>query len=303
MQVAVIVNPVAGIGVERSAAMRRIRRAGDLLAAHGPIGEVLPTEGPGHARELALGAVGRGARVVVAWGGDGTVNEVASALAFTAVPLGIVPCGSGNGLARELRLPPTVDAAFAVAVGGGERRIDAGEIEGRLFVNVAGVGFDAAVARAFADGSGGRGFAHYARVTLRELRRYTPSEYTVTTDTGEARVRALTIAVANGRQYGNGATIAPNARLDDGRLDLVVVRARPRWLALAQIPRLFLGGIERASGVGMEIIDEVRIGSATGLACHADGEPFSSRGPILARVRPGALLVRVGTVSQATVSA
>ena len=303
MQVAVIVNPVAGIGVERSAAMRRIRRAGDLLAVHGPVGEVLPTEGPGHARELALGAVGRGARVVVAWGGDGTVNEVASALAFTAVPLGIVPSGSGNGLARELRLPPTVDAAFAVALRGGERRIDVGEIEGRLFVNVAGVGFDAEVARAFADGSGGRGFAHYARVTLRELRRYTPSEYTVTTDTGETHLRALTIAIANGRQYGNGATIAPNARLDDGRLDLVVVRARPRWRVLAQIPRLFLGGIERASGVGMEIIDEVRIGSTTGLACHVDGEPFSSRGPILARVRPGALLVRVGTVSQATGSA
>ena len=303
MQVAVIVNPVAGLAKRPSAAAQRVAEAAALVHRCGLRGDVWPTEGPGHGQALARRALSSGADLVVAWGGDGTINEVASVMAGSDRPIGIVPCGSGNGLARELRLPSAATAAFAVAVRGATRRIDAGEVDGRLFFNLAGVGFDAAVAAAFAQGQGRRGLRRYLRVTLGEWWRYEPTEYVVTTGGRERRVVALLIAVANGRQYGNGATVASTARLDDGRLDLVIVRARSRWRTLLQLPRLFLGGIDRAPGVERAAVEEIELASTSRLVCHVDGEPFFASGPIQVSVRPGALLVRVPSTDRVDASA
>ncbi len=138
------------------------------------------TEAVGHARELATAAVRRGARLVIAWGGDGTINEVASALAFGEVPLGIVPAGSGNGLARELGVdlqPRACDRRRARAPT--PRAIDVGEIEGRLFVNIAGIGFDAYVASRFSLARR-RGFLGYVGITARALATYVPTTYRMT---------------------------------------------------------------------------------------------------------------------------
>ena len=149
--IAVIINPIAG-GALRSVAAARAEIAGAWLSAHGLAGQVFVTERRGHARELAAAARARGDDPVIAWGGDGTVNEVASALAFGPTALGIVPAGSGNGLARELGIDPRPDRALATAAAAarnGGRVIDAGELGGRLFFNVAGVGFDAHVAGCF----------------------------------------------------------------------------------------------------------------------------------------------------------
>jgi len=164
------------------------------------------TERPGHARELAAAARRRGVMTFVAWGGDGTVNEVGSALVGSDAALAIVPSGSGNGLARELNLPLDPAAAFDVALDGRSRLIDAGELDGRLFFNIAGLGLDACIAHRFAEsGLERRGFLRYLELAAREVTSFTPIDYELTTDGRQQRVRPLLIALANGRQYGNGA--------------------------------------------------------------------------------------------------
>src|SRR5258706_16464000 len=145
MSVAIIINPISG-GARRGAARARAQLALAVVDQHGDPAEVFVTERVGHARELAKAAVGRGARLVMAWGGDGTINEVASALAFDDVPLGIIPAGSGNGLARELGVHPRAERAIADALQAVPRPMDLGEIDGHLFANMAGVGFDAYIA-------------------------------------------------------------------------------------------------------------------------------------------------------------
>src|SRR5689334_4477975 len=133
--VAVIINPISGTGRRPDEARRRAELAASLLDARGLDAEIFVTERPKHAHELARAAVAHGASMCIAWGGDGTINEVASALAFGPVTLAIIPSGSGNGLARELAIPLRPAEAFDVALNGREQLIDAGEIEGRLFFN------------------------------------------------------------------------------------------------------------------------------------------------------------------------
>jgi diacylglycerol kinase family enzyme len=175
----------------------RAEQAAELVARHGLEAEVFLTERPGHARELARAALARGARTVVAWGGDGTVNEVGSALVHTDAAMAIVPAGSGNGLARELGIPCDPARAIEIALRGTDRTMDAGELDGHLFFNIAGLGLDANIAQGFAEtGTRTRGFRRYAAVTLRELMRYEPEEYEIAVDGERSRVRAMLVAIA-----------------------------------------------------------------------------------------------------------
>ena len=292
--VAVIINPIAGTGGRPDIARDRAERAASLMAARGIGGQVLVTERAGHARELALAMLAHGATTVVAWGGDGTVNEVASALAFRDATLAVVPSGSGNGLARELQIPFDPERAFAAALEGRTCRIDAGELDGRLFFNVAGIGLDARVARGFAAGGPARrGLTRYLRVGTRELLTFQAEDHTVVTDGTTRRVRPLLIAIANGRQYGNGAVIAPAARLDDGKLDVVIVTARSRLAVLAQAPRLFTGQIAHVAGVTFVSAIDIEVTSAHALEYHVDGEPLVGGESLVARPRARALRVAV----------
>jgi YegS/Rv2252/BmrU family lipid kinase len=252
--VCVIINPISGTGGRPEIARQRAEMAAQWTGTRGIDAQIVVTERPGHARDLSRAAVARGARLIVAWGGDGTMNEVASELAFTDVALGMMPSGSGNGLARELGLPLDPPAALDVAFGSTERIIDAGEIDGHLFFNVAGIGLDARVAHRFAqDGLVRRGFGRYMEIAVRELFTYEPDEHTIIFDGVETlRERTLLIAIANGQQYGNNARIAPHARVDDGRLDVTVVAGRPLLEALFQVPRVFFHGNCRSGARGDE---------------------------------------------------
>jgi YegS/Rv2252/BmrU family lipid kinase len=295
MRVAVIVNPISGArGRRRDHGCRRVELATRLLDEARLPGSVSVTEGPGQAAAHARKAVAGGATVVVAWGGDGTVNEVASALAFGDAPLGIVPAGSGNGLARDLGLPTRPLEALRVALEGPELTIDAGELDGRLFFNLCGIGFDGRVAARFdAGGSRRRGLLRYAAITLRELVRYRPLEYALRADGDVLRARALLIACANGRQYGGNALIAPRARPDDGLLDLVVVEARSPLAVLWQARRLFTGTLGAAPRVHMRRFRHLEVTGPMAVAAHVDGEPVPAGARLEVRVRPGALRVRV----------
>ena len=291
MSTAIIINPISG-GASPRAARARAQLALAVVDAHGDPAEVLVTEGVGHARELAMSAVQRGARLVLAWGGDGTINEIASALAFGDVPLGIIRAGSGNGLARELGVHPRPERAIADALRAVSRPMDMGEIDGRLFANTAGVGFDAHIASRFATATR-RGFAGYAAITAGALRSYAPREYRITTGGVESAHRAVLVTIANSAQFGNNARIAPGARVDDGELDLVVVEEHSRIATLWQMPRLFNGTIERVRGCTIRRVRDVTIESDQPMTFHVDGEPVAGGTLLRARVHPGALRVAV----------
>ncbi len=290
MSVAIIVNPFSG-GATPAQGRRRAELASDVLTKFGEESDVFVTERRGHARELAAAAVRRGARLVIAWGGDGTVNEVGSALVFGLTALGIVPSGSGNGLARELGVDRKPDRAIAEALRAAPRSIDAGELGGRMFFNIAGLGFDAHVAACFdRDSAGRRGLSTYARLTAREMWGYQTCSYRID-DTVVSR--ALLVTIANSSQFGNGARIAPLARVDDGRLDLVVFEETSRLRAIATIPRLFVGGFDRVKGVSVRQIERLTIESDRPMVFHVDGEPAEGGVTLDARVHPAALRVAV----------
>ncbi len=262
-----------------------------VLGAAGFVTQVVVTTGPGHATELAREATSHGVELVIAWGGDGTMNEVARALAFGSMALALVPAGSGNGLARDLGVPLEAEAALALAGRGQRRRIDAGEINGQLFFNVAGVGLDARVARLFAESKGRRGLTRYARIGAQELLRYRARDYELSWDGGAAAGRKLFIALANSRQYGSHGCIAPAARLDDGRFDLVIVDDQAWWRILARVPGFFAGTLEGGPGVHMTTFGHARIASPAPLEVHLDGEPATLAGPLDIRVHPAALTI------------
>jgi len=275
----------------------RVELAAAIVDAHGTPAEVLVSERPGHAQALAKAAVARGARLVIAWGGDGTINEVASALVFGNVPMGIVPAGSGNGLARQLAISRTPVDAIRQAIAARPRKIDVGEMGDRLFVNVAGIGFDAYVARKFNEaGTRRRGLATYASITGRALLSYASATYAIRVDGDEAcgpPVRAIVVTAANSAEFGNGAIIAPGARVDDGLLDLVVIEERSRVGTILRLPRLFQGTVDRAAGCSLRRVSVATIESDQPMDFHVDGEPVKGGTSLHVRVRPGALCLAV----------
>lgn len=261
------------------------------------------TSGPGHGAAIARAALAAGdCSLVCAWGGDGTMNEIASVLAFSPLPLGPLPNGSGNGLARELGVALDPAKALRQALTGVDRQLDAGEIGGRLFFNVAGLGFDAHVARLFNERGKRRGFRAYVTTSLVELFRYQAHHYDITLGEDDVvRRRALMVVIANTAQYGNGARIAPHARPDDGRLDLVVVQSQSALGNIWRARKLFDGSLARAAGVTIRSIDQAEI-ATNGAASwfHVDGEPVQAEvgnGPLQVKVHPRALRLRVPRTS------
>ncbi len=294
MSVVIIINPVAGGSRRGLSVDERVRLVREALASHHADGRVVLTERPGHGRELARQAVAEGCTEVIAWGGDGTINEVASQLVGTAAALGIVRAGSGNGLARELGIPTNPGQALAIALGGRERRIDVGEIEGRPFLNVAGVGFDAAMAAEFNSlGGERRGPLRYTARALRAMFGYVAGRYTVEVDDRRLESNALVVAIANLPQYGSNAVIAPRAVPDDGMLDVVVVEERGALGRVGLGLRLLDRTIDKASGVTMLRGSRVRVTGAGPLPFHVDGEPSLGGSTVSAAVRPRGLRVRV----------
>jgi len=286
----VIINPVSGGGLHRG--RERAAQATNALASAGLSGDVMLTERRGHARELAAAAVARGVTLVCAWGGDGTMNEVASALVQSPASLGLIPAGSGNGLARTLGVAPDPMRAIHEACRATPRAIDGGQGNGEWFFSVAGAGFDAHVAAGFdAAGVGRRGLSTYLRVAARAFLTYRARPYTI--DGVRTSRPTLLVTVANAAQFGNGAWIAPHARVDDGHLDLVVAEERHRLASLWAIPRLFTKTVYRVPGVSIRRVTTVTIEDAQPFPYHLDGEPKNPTTRLAVHVRPGVLRVSV----------
>jgi diacylglycerol kinase (ATP) len=252
--------------------------------------ELRLTERPGHAGELAREGVTAGCGLVVAVGGDGTVNEVAAALTGTETVLGIVPAGSGNGLGRTLGLHLPPSAALEVLRHGRPRRIDTGLADGRPFFNVAGLGVEAELADRF-NRAARRGLAGYLGVAAASLDLLRPSRFTVTINAERRELTATTIAVANGPQYGNNARIAPRARLDDGRLDLTAVPRLTLLNALPLITALFRGTLAGRGDVFMAAGERIIVERPAPGLLHTDGEVHPAGPKVEFTVLPSSLNV------------
>jgi len=293
MSVVAIINPISGAGANQTIRAERVSLVRAEAERRGLRAEIHLTERAGHARDLASASAAAGAGLVIAWGGDGTLNEVGSALLGTSTALGVVPAGSGNGLAAALAVPTTPKAALAVAFDGRTRAIDAGVIAGRPFFNIAGVGFDARVAKLFNSRGARRGGWPYVVIGLREGCTYRGRDYHLELD-GEPRdFRALIIAFANGREYGNGARIAPMAELDDGWLDAFVVDERPVLARFWHARYLARGVAHLAPRVTARRVRHAVIEAPGEIDFHVDGEPCVTRDRVDVSIRPGALNVRV----------
>jgi YegS/Rv2252/BmrU family lipid kinase len=293
LDVVAIVNPISGAGLNRAAAQRRVQTLQRELERRRLRARMVVTTGPGHAREAAAHARADNVPLVLVWGGDGTVNEAGGALVGGETALGLIPAGSGNGLAAALRLPRNPERAIAAALDGTRRAIDTGTMAGRSFFNVAGIGFDARIARLFNErAAGSRGRWPYVVLGVREGCRYRGAEYRVHLDGHEVSTRALLIVFANGREFGMGARIAPDADLADGLLDSIVVEDRPLARRFWDARHLGLGTIARAPRVVSRRIREARVESSAPLDCHVDGEPFGTDGAVEVRIVPCSLWIQ-----------
>jgi diacylglycerol kinase (ATP) len=297
MKTRFIFNPHSGRNRRRGWLAGAIR---DFAAQHGLEADVVVTEGPGHATELAREAVTKDCGVVVAVGGDGTMNEVAQALVGTPTALALVPCGSGNGLALHLGLPLGTKAALQLAAGGAGRvaTIDTGTANGRPFFNAMGLGLDAEVSHRFNQLTR-RGLPAYVRVAFGALRSLRGDTCTIACEATRETFDVLLIAVANSDQYGNNARIAPHARVDDGMLDLIAVRPVGLAGACGLALRLFLGGFDRSAHVRRLRGSRFQISRRQSGLIHTDGETHSTGAVVVVEVRPRSLRLVVPAVCPA----
>lgn len=274
-----IINPISGKGKKAKIAQ--------LLLAKGY--KVAFTEYAGHAEVLAREAT---EDVVVAVGGDGTVNEVARGIVGTEKALGIIPCGSGDGLALHLGLSHNIEKALRTIEQGECKRMDTAEVNGRLFLSVCGVGFDAVVSERFAK-SGKRGLANYIRQGLKTWRNYTPEKYIVEIDGKEIEVEALFITVGNSDQWGNNAKITPLADCCDGILDITIVEKFGVWEMPILALRLMTGTLQRSRKVHCYKGKDIRITRQSEGAAHADGDWYMDSTTLNIKILPSTLKVIV----------
>ncbi len=246
-----------------------------------------------HASELSSRAAMNGFSRIVAAGGDGTIREAAIPLIGKSAALGILPCGSGNGLARNLYIPLDFDTALEGLVKWEPRKVDAGLADGRPFFCAAGAGLDAEVAHDFNSLSGRRGILPYVWHAARRVLAYQPAPVTVSIDGVRMELLALVNAVLNGVQYGGGARMAPGAYLDDGLLDFVSVKKTSLPRLLAAVPALFGGSLDKRADIYTTRQGKIiELDCAGGTWYHLDGEDFYSQdGKIKFTVLPSALNV------------
>jgi len=230
--------------------------------------------------------------VVFAVGGDGTAHEVAKRLIGTPLALAVVPTGSGNGFARHIGFPLDPRKTIAACRDARVAAIDTAEVNGRPFIGIMGLGFDAFVAHRF-DEQPARGLRTYVRTGLRGLTKFRAEDYEITVDGKQVRERAIVVAIANTAQYGNNARIAPRASVLDGRLDVVILRRATLLSVPLLVSRLFAGTLDASRAVGTHAASEIVIRREAEGDAHLDGEPVILPRDLHIRVRPQSLHVLV----------
>lgn len=281
-----IVNPISGTQGKKTILKWIDERLDRTLYEY----EVVKTEYAGHATEIAANAVKEGIDIVVAIGGDGTINETARSLIHTNTALGIIPCGSGNGLARHLRIPMDPKAAIDILNENNQIQMDYGKINNIPFFCTCGVGFDAFVSLKFAD-SGKRGLLTYLENTLHESLTYQPETYEIENEEGTVRHKAFLIACGNASQYGNNAYITPQASLTDGLMDVTILEP----FTVLDVPslsfQLFNKTIDQNSRIKTMRAKKIKIHRNKPGVFHYDGDPIMGNEDLEVEIVPHGLNV------------
>jgi YegS/Rv2252/BmrU family lipid kinase len=245
------------------------------------------TRDPEHAIAEAV-AAGHAGEIPVVMSGDGLVGMVGGALAGTGVPLGIMPGGRGNDLARVLGIPDEPAAAIDLLLSGSTREIDVGEANGRRFLGIASVGFDSDANRIANETRFIRGHLVYAYAALRALAAWKPARFTVRVGEENLRFTGYTVAVANNKAYGGGMFVAPDAEIDDGRFDVVMIGKVGKLRFIANLPKVFKGTHVDNDEVRVFQTPQLELSASRPFAIYADGEHLTDL-PARLRILPGAL--------------
>lgn len=294
----VLFNPIAG-GTKRASAgdkalaVRRARKLDAIrrrLVQGGLEVQATASESAQHAAALALEAAQAGEEVV-AFGGDGMVRIMAAAIQGTGAVLGILPGGRGNDFAAALGIPRDPLNACEVLLTGGVRTVDAGQVDGQLFVGIASIGLESEVTPIANDAPRMAGRAAYLAATLYGLAHWRPARFELQVDGEECAFIGYMAAAANSGRFGGGMRLAPRARLDDGLLDLVVIEDISRLHFIRATPKVFRGTHGSEPNVHMRTASTVRLDADRPFAVYADGDEVA-RTPALVTTLPGAMNVR-----------
>ncbi|MEI8204679.1 MAG: diacylglycerol kinase family protein [Bacteroidota bacterium] len=283
-----IINPVSGIGrqriVERLAKQYLDKEKFDYSFAY--------SEYAGHAIEIAKQAVDEQLDIVVAVGGDGSVNEVVSSIVNTPLALAVIPTGSGNGLAHHLKIPLAVKKALKVINNNKTISIDTASFQGKTFASVSGVGFDAKIAQEFSQ-TKLRGFISYLRLVIREYFMYKPLEYSFLLDGKELQSKALFVTFANSNQFGYNMKVSPKASLTDGLLDVCIMQKFPPWYTISIIYYIIMGKMNHCKYLRIYQAKKVRVKCEAEEMTHIDGDPLEIAVDIKVEIFPASLKVIV----------
>ena len=276
-----IVNPISGHRDKR----RFREHVASVLGRENITYEIAFTEHAGHAIELAKAAAGV-CDIVAAVGGDGTLNEVARGLIGTDTAMAVIPCGSGNGLARSLHIPLNTEKALHLLTQGRIQRIDTGTVNGQLFLSVAGIGLDAQTAQDFAQDPR-RGFITYAHYAVSNYLHPKPETVSITFDGREPiTCNPLLITFANSNQFGYNAVIAPHASLQDGFLDTCILNRPPLPSIPIVVTKLIDGRIDTSRYITEIQAAHITVERPAAGVVNIDGEPVMMDANLDIRIEP-----------------
>jgi YegS/Rv2252/BmrU family lipid kinase len=293
MPLALLVNP-SSAGGKTLKLLPRVEQALDARRAEF---RVQRTRGLEHGAEQALLAIEAG-EVPVVMSGDGLLGAVGGAMAGAETPLGIVPGGRGNDLARVLGIPDDPESAVEILLGGHSRRIDVGEVNGKRFLGIVSVGFDSEANRRANQTHFLRGKLVYAYAAIRTLAGWKPARFTIRVDEERIRLSGYSISVANSRAFGGGMYIAPDAELDDGEFDIVAVGEVGKLRFLGNLPKVFKGTHVDEDEVRVFRSSHLELSASRPFPVYADGEHLTDL-PASLRVLPRALSVLVPARAEA----
>ena len=282
MKIRFIINPTSGKGKQKGIEKYITNNFENF--------EIIYTQKTGDATRISKEAANESIDIVIAVGGDGTVNECLKGLVKTNTALGVIPCGSGNGFAYHIGMDPDIKKAVKQLKNINIESIDTCTANGAPFMNVSGIGFDAHIANLFLNLKE-RGYINYIKLVLRELK-YNAKEYTICYNNIERKVKAYIIAFANASQYGNNARISHMADFKDGLIDFVIVKGFPKWKIPILIYMLLTGKIHLSKYVETIQCEKMTITSEDTLL-HLDGEPFKTRNPIKVAILPKSLKILI----------
>lgn len=271
-KVHIIVNPISGGKNKKEVGSLIQKSISDACVTS----KLFFTSARGDASKLCKSALISKCDLVIAVGGDGTINEIASELVNSNTTLAIIPMGSGNGFARSLEIPLEVESACELISSGVVQAIDVGKINDRFFFLIAGVGFDAVVGEAF-DEHNHRGPLPYFYLSAKEFFSYKPENFQIICNGKSFAISPFQFTIANGKQYGNNAYIAPDALMNDGLLNICIIHRLPLYRIFTQLPKMFLARLDNVPDTEFLTTSHLKIIRDSDGTINVDGEPIKEK--------------------------